>query len=348
MYGDNRRSGGVGPARHLLPAICGWLLAAAVICAPVGAESAEPALIRFSHVTGEGSPKGIGAKRFKELVEQRLAGKVRVEIYPGASRHDDDRAILAMLLGELEMAAPSLSKFRPVSRRLQIFDIPFLFKDLAHLKRFQQSPAGKTLLTSMEGRGLTGLAYWDNGARVIATRRPVQMPADLKGATFRIEPSAVFAEQYRRLGVVPIEIPFSKVRDAAITGLVNGQENAWTNIASKRLHQRLPHLITLDHSFLSYMLVVRTAFWKGLPADVRSELEKIVAEVTAEVNGLALAKNKAARASVEESAKVRITEPSVDQKSAWQDALAPVREQFADMVGRELIEQAVKTGTPSN
>lgn len=348
VYGDNRRSCGVGRARHLSLAICGWLLGAAVLCLPVGARSAEPILIRFSHVTGESSPKGIGAKRFKELVEQRLAGKVRVEVYPGASRYDDDRAILALLLDKLEMAAPSLSKFRPVSRRLQIFDIPFLFGDLAHLKRFQQSPSGKQLLKSMEGRGLRGLAYWDNGPRVIATRRAVQLPDDLKGAKFRIEPSDVIAAQYRRLGVVPLAMPFSRVRDAAITGLVNGQENAWSNIASKRLHDHLPHLIELDHSYLSYMLVTRTSFWNGLPADVRGELEKIVAEVTAEVNGLALAKNKAARAAVAASGKAQITEPSTEQKSAWQAALAPVREEFADLVGRALIEEAAKGAAASN
>ncbi len=342
------RSCGADRARHFLLAVCGWLLGAAVICLPVGAKSAEPTLIRFSHVTSETSPKGLGAKRFKELVEQRLAGKMRVEVYPGASRYDDDRAILALLLGELEMAAPSLSKFRPVSKRLQIFDIPFLFQDLAHLKRFQDGPSGKELLKSMEGRGLRGLAYWDNGPRVIATKRPLELPEDLQGSVFRIEPSDVTAAQYRLLDVVPIAMPFSRARDAAITGLVNGQENSWSNIASKRLHDHLPHLIELDHTYLSYMLVTRASFWNELPEAVRGELEKIVAEVTTEVNRLALEKNKAARAAIAASGTAKIIEPGSEQKSAWKAALAPVREEFADLIGRKFIEEATRVAAPAN
>jgi len=348
MYTNYRRSCGVGRARHFPLAVCGWLLGAALICLPVGAKSAEPTLIRFSHVTSETSPKGLGAKRFKELVEQRLAGRVRVEVYPGASRYDDDDAILALLLGDLEMAAPSLSKFRPVSKRLQIFDIAFLFQDLAHLRRFQDGPSGEALLKSMEGRGLRGLAYWDNGPRVIATKRPVKLPGDLKGSVFRIEPSDVTAAQYRRLDVVPIAMPFRRVRDAAITGLVNGQENSWSNIASKRLQDHLPYLIELDHTYLSYMLVARASFWNELPEDVRRELEKIVAEVTTEVNRLALEKNAAARAAIVASGVATITEPSAEQKAAWKAALEPVREDFADMIGRELIEEAVRGDALSN
>jgi C4-dicarboxylate-binding protein DctP len=348
VYKDDWLSCDLGRVRRFGLSVCGWLICAAATCLPVAANSAEPALIRFSHVTSETSPKGIGARRFKELVEQRLAGKLRVEIYPGASRYDDDRAILALLLDELEMAAPSLSKFRPVSRRLQVFDIPFLFQDLAHLRRFQEGPSGKELLESMQDRGLRGLAYWDNGPRVIATKRPLKLPGDLKGSVFRIEPSDVTATQYRQLDVVPIALPFSRVRDAAITGLVNGQENSWSNIASKRLHDYLPNLIELDHSYLSYMVVIRASFWNELPEDVRAELEKIVAEVTAEVNRLALEKNKAARAAIAASGVAKITEPRPDQKSAWKAALAPVREEFADVVGRELIEEAAKAAAQSN
>lgn len=346
VHKDNPRSNGTCLTRHLRLALCASLLGAGLAIGPGETAAAEPVLIRFSHVTGETSPKGVGAKRFKELVEQRLAGKVRVEVYPGASRYDDDRAILAMLLGELEMAAPSLSKFRPVSKRLQVFDIPFLFKDLAHLKRFQESASGKQLLKSMEARGLIGLAFWDNGPRVIATKRPAQVPGDIRGTTFRIEPSDVTAAQYRLLGAVALAMPFSRVRDAAITGLVDGQENAWSNIASKQLHRYLPNLIELDHSYLSYMLVVRASFWSGLSEDVRGELEKIVAEVTGEVNGLAAEKNKAARAAVGASGKASITTATPEQKSAWQAALAPVQDKFADLIGRELIEDVAKSAAP--
>lgn len=345
MHTNHFRSCEVSRARRFSLAFCGWLLGAGLIGLPVVADGAEPALIRFSHVTGESSPKGLGALRFKELVESRLAGRVRVEIYPNASRYDDDDALVALLFGELEMAAPSLSKFTSFSKQLQIFDLAFLFQSQEHLRRFQNSPSGRALLTSMEPRGLTGLAYWDNGPRVIATKRPAELPTDLKGAIFRIEPSDVTAAQYRQLDVVPIALPFSRVRDAAITGLVNGQENVWSNIDSKRLQEYLPHLIELDHSYLSYMLVTRTSFWKQLSEDVRGELENIIAEVTAEVNRLALEKNEAARAAIVATGTAKIIKATPEQRSAWEAALAPAREEFAEIIGRELIEEAVKAAS---
>lgn len=348
MHAHVWRSYGVGRARRFFLAVGRCLLGAALISLPVGAMSAEPVVIRFSHVTSETSPKGVGAQRFKELVEERLAGRVRVEVYPGASVFDDDEAIRALLFGDLEMAAPSLSKFRPVSRRLQLFDLPFLFDDMAHLKRFQRSPAGKELLNSMEDRGIKGLAYWDNGPRVVATKRPVALPGDLQGSFFRIEPSDVTAAQYRLLDVVPIPLPFSRAREAAITGLVDGQENTWSNIASIRLHEYLPHLIELDHSYLSYMLVVRASFWEELPEDVRGELEKIIAEVTAQVNRLAREKNAAARANILAGGSAKITTPDPQQRSAWKAAFAPVRGEFADMIGREFIEKATEAAAPTH
>ena len=295
--------------RSVRSALVGGVICAIAVAAPLAMADAEPVLIRFSHVTSDTSPKGVGAIRFKELAEQRLAGKVRVEIYPNATRYDDEHAILGLLLGEIEMAAPSLSKFRSISRKIQLFDLPFLFNDIDHLKRFQNSQAG---------------------------------------VVFRIEPSNVFASVYEQLGAVPIAMPFRLARDASINGLVGGHENVWTNISSKRLTDYHPNVLEMEHSFLGYMLITQTEFWNKLPADVREELDKIIAEVTQEVNRLAKERNAAVRERIVGSGKVKVYRPSESERSNWQAALEGVHERFADQIGRDLIDEVIKAGGQPN
>ncbi|MCK4621167.1 MAG: DctP family TRAP transporter solute-binding subunit [Desulfuromonadales bacterium] len=310
----------------------------ASVMAPA-AHAAEPILIRFSHVTSENSPKGQGAVMFKRLAEERLAGKVKVKIYPNSQKFDDNQAPLGLLFGDIEMAAPSLSKFRAYSRKMQVFDLPFLFSDIDALHRFQQGSAGKSLLDSMITQGIKGLAYWDNGPRVISARRAIKQPADAKRLVFRIEASAVFQEQYARVGAVGIQMPFKRLPDAMKEGLISAQENAWSNIRSMQVHKFHNHFTELGHSFLGYMVVTSAAFWNGLPADVRTQLEAILKEVTDKVNALAAEQALSARQEVLQSG-AKLVEPSEADRRAWHDALTPVWKRFENEIGSDLISAA--------
>ena len=260
-----------------------------VVTGPI-AVAADPILIRFSHVVGENTPKGFGANQFKKLVEERLAGKVVVEVYPRAQNFNDEEVLLALLFGDIEMAAPSFVQLQNFVREFQVFDLPFLFNDVEHVHRFQESVVGEHLMQMLLPYGLEGLAYWDNGMRVISAVRPVRVPADAKGLNFRLEPSKVFHEQYGRIGVVGIPMPFSRVTDGIREGLVGGQENAWSNIYSRGIHKLHRDYLELNHSFLGYLVVTNADFWQGLPDEIRTVLEQILREVTAQVNQLALEK----------------------------------------------------------
>src|SRR5690606_37532494 len=121
------------------------LAAAVAFTAPA---SAEPIKIKFSHVVADGTPKGQGALEFKRLAEERLPGKVVVEVYPNSQLFGDAKEMEALLLGDVHIIAPSLSKFAKFTKKLQVFDLPFLFKDINAIDRFQKGPAGKALLTS--------------------------------------------------------------------------------------------------------------------------------------------------------------------------------------------------------
>lgn len=301
---------------------------------------AEPILIRFSHVVGENTPKGMGAKMFQEQVEQRLSGRVVVEIYPSSQKFTDDQALLGLLFGDVEMAAPSFTKFRQFSKELQVFDLPFLFENVEEVHKFQQSEAGQKLLSSMENRGIKGLRYWDNGMRIISARKPIKKPTDLKGVTLRIEPSAVLQQQYARLGAIATPMPFKLLFDALRVGVVDGYENAWSNILSSKLHLLRPNITEVDHSYLGYMVVTSTQFWDSLPGDIRAELNNILDDVTVKVNALAVEKAKADKSEIMKTGKVNLITFSAEEKQAWKDAMMPVWKEFEEAIGPDIMAAA--------
>ncbi len=326
--------------KSLLGILC--LLALSV--APLRAD--EPILIRFSHVVGDNTPKGKGAEMFKQRVEERLAGKVKVEIYPRSLKFNDDEVFMALLFGDVEMAAPSLSKFRGYAPVLEVFDLPFLFKDVDHVHRFQQSDIGQQLLQTMLPVGIEGLAYWDNGMRAISADKPLRVPADADGLAFRIEPSTVIQRQYAEIGVVAVPMPFSLVYDAIRTGVVDGQENSWSNIYSRDIQALQKNFTELDHSFQGYMVITSQEFWDDLPTGIRSELTDILAEVTVEVNRMAAEQAASDRQKVAETQGVEILAPSQKDLQLWRDAMTPIWDQFEPEIGAVVIDAAVAAGTP--
>ncbi len=332
----------------LLSAMLALGLALGLLTSPGGASGAEdpgkePIVIRFSHVVDESTPKGKGAQLFKERVEAHLPGRVRVEVYPRAQRFTDEEVLVAMVLGDVEMAAPSFTQFRSFTQAMQVFELPFLFDNVEHLHRFQNSVIGRQLLDFMLPQGIQGLAYWDNGMRVISASKPLLVPDDAAGLLFRTEPSAIFQEQYNRIDVATLPLPFRDVPDAIRTGLVDGQENSWSNIYSRGIH-KLHHSFTeLDHSFLGYMVVTNAAFWAGLPADVRTTLEAVLKEVTTEVNALAQRQAQIDRDKARSEGSINIVTPTPEQLDAWRNAFTPVWQDFEGQIGPEIVEAAVAT-----
>jgi C4-dicarboxylate-binding protein DctP len=301
----------------------------------------EPILIRFSHVVSEDSPKGFGAQRFKELAEARLLGRVRVEIYPRSIRFTDEEVMPALLFGDVEMAAPSLVQLRAYAPQLQVFELPFLFKDVDHVHRFQDSIVGRQMLELMLPRDIVGLAYWDNGMRVISANTPIRAPEDAEGLLFRTEPSQVFLQAYNRIAATTLPIPFAMLTDAIRDGLVDGQENTWSNIYTRGVHRFHQHFTTLDHSFLGYMVIANDTFWQGLPDEVRTTLEAIIEEITPEVNALARERSVSDRERVVAETDAEIIEPSAEAMERWREAFTPVWGAFDEQIGQPVIDAAL-------
>ncbi|MDG4563448.1 MAG: DctP family TRAP transporter solute-binding subunit [Candidatus Competibacter sp.] len=312
------------------------------------AVSAEPILIRFSHVVAEQTPKGNGANRFKQLVEEKLAGRVKVEVFPNAKLYDDDEVFTALLNNDVQLAAPSLSKFRAITKELQIYDLPFLFDNPFAVERFQSSNVGQHLLNSLDSKGIKGLGYWPNGMRVISANRPLRTPADLRKLVLRVEPSKIIEAQYQRLGAIPVKLPFVHTRDALRRELIEGQENTWNNIYSQHFEAMQTYITETNHSFLGYMVITNKPFWDSLPADIRSELETILAQVTEEVKARAVEQARRDRQAILDQGQPRIITLTDQEREDWRRAMLPVWASFANQIDPMVIAAAQAANADSH
>ena len=311
-------------------------LACALSFTVAGLVHADPVTIKFAHVVADNTPKGQGALLFKKLAEERLPGKVKVEVYPNSSLFGDGKEMEALLLGDVHMLAPSLAKFEHYDKGIQIFDLPFLFDDIEAVNRFQASPQGQGLLSSMEDKGITGLAYWHNGVKQLSSNKAMHEPKDARGLKFRVQASNVLDEQFKAIRANPRKMSFSEVYQGLQTGVVNGTENTWSNYESQKVHEVQPYMTASDHGLIDYMVITNTKFWNGLPEDVRGELETIMEEVTAEVNRQADDLNQQARQAIAASGKTEIIELTPEQRAQWREAMKPVWKKFESDIGADL------------
>ncbi|WP_434628415.1 C4-dicarboxylate TRAP substrate-binding protein DctP [Pseudomonas sp. Z1-29] len=304
------------------------------------AMAADPVVIKFSHVVAEQTPKGQGALLFKKLVEERLPGKVKVEVYPNSSLFGDGKEMEALLLGDVQMIAPSLAKFEQYTKTVQLFDLPFLFDDISAVDRFQLSPEGQKLLKSMESKNITGLAYWHNGMKQLSANKPLREPKDARGLKFRVQASAVLEEQFKAVNANPRKMSFAEVYQGLQTGVVNGAENPYSNIYSQKMHEVQKYITESNHGLLDYMLITNTKFWNGLQPDVRSELDKILVEVTAHVNKEAAQLNQNDKQRILDAKTTEIITLTPEERNAWRDKMKPVWKKFEGDIGADLIQAA--------
>ncbi|HPK31964.1 MAG TPA: TRAP transporter substrate-binding protein [Ottowia sp.] len=317
---------------------------AGLMALPFGALAQSPIVIKFSHVVADQTPKGQAAIKFKELAEKKLPGKVQVQVFPNSQLFGDGKEMEALLLGDVQMIAPSLSKFDRYTKKVQLFDLPFLFDDMEAVDRFQASTNGQALLKSMTNRGLLGLAYWHNGMKQLSTDKDqLKRPEDVKGLKFRIQSSDVLEAQFRALGANPQKMAFSEVYQALQTGVVDGQENTWSNIFSQKFYEVQKTIAETNHGVIDYMVVTNAKWWDGLPADVRKGLSEAMAEATAYGNKIASDFNERDKAQIAKAGKAKIQQLSKEDVAAWRKSMEPVWKKFEGDIGRDLIDAALKS-----
>ncbi len=315
----------------------------AVLALAGPAEAQSPIVIKFSHVVAADTPKGKAAEKFKELAEKYTNGKVKVEVYPNSTLYKDKDELEALQLGAVQMLAPSNSKFGPIGiKEFEVFDLPYILPDLATLRKVTDGELGAKLLKLLDKKGMTGLAYWDNGFKQMSANKKLIAPADYKGLKFRIQSSKVLEAQFRTLGAIPQVMAFSDVYQALQTGVVDGQENTWSNMYTQKMHEVQKYATVTNHGYIGYVVVVNKKFWDGLPGDIRDELSKAMKEATEFGNGQSAKENQEALEEIKKSGKTEIITLTAEQNEAMRQALMPVYKEVASRVGQPLIDEFLK------
>ena len=303
----------------------------------------QPIIIKFSHVVAEQTPKGKGALKFKELAEQMTKGRVKVEVYPNSSLFKDGEEMEALQLGSVQMLAPSVAKFGPLGvREFEVFDLPYIFDDFDEMHKVTNGPVGAALFKKLEGKGIVGLAFWDNGFKMMSANKPIRVPADYKGLKMRIQSSKVLGDQIKALGAIPQVMAFSEVYQALQTGVVDGTENPPSNFYTQKMQEVQKYLVMTNHGVIEYAVIANKKFWDGLPADLRGTLTGAMKDATKFANDIAKSENDEALEAVRKSGKTQILTLTAAEKAAMKKALVAVHKENESRVGKDIIAEVYK------
>ena len=320
-----------------MKAVIAMLAAIGLLAAPA-VMAQDPIVIKFSHVAAPDTPKGQAANLFKKLAEERTKGRVKVEVYPNSMLFKDAEELDALKLGSVQMLAPVPGKLGPAGiPEFEVFDIPYMFPDLEALQRVYKGPAGEALMKKLESRGLIGLAFWNNGFRVMSANRPIRTPAEMKGLKMRINSSKVNAAIMRSVGAMPQTMAFSEVYQALQTGVVDGTEGPLSNLWTQKQYEVQKHVTLTYHTISNYVVIANKPFWDKLPPEVRSALEGAIKDATALNDEMSVKDEAAAVAGINASGRSAIYKPTPAEKEAWVKAMLPVQDEMATRVKKETI-----------
>jgi C4-dicarboxylate-binding protein DctP len=297
-------------------------------------------VMKFSHVTNtDKHPKGIAATELANRVNEEMNGKACIEVFPNSTLYTDEKVLEAMLQGDIQLAAPSLSLFEKFTKQFRLFDLPFMFKDIETVDAFQNGPQGQALKDSMQKRGIQGLQFWHNGMKQFSANVPLMSPSDANGLKFRVQPSDVLVAQMEALGANPQKMAFAEVYGALQQGVVDGQENTWSNIFGRKFFEVQDGVTETNHGIIDYLVVASVDFLDSLDPDVRDQFLTILEEVTVSRNAAAFEVNEQAKQSIIEAGG-EVRQLTAEQRQEWVDAMKPVWSQFQDDVGQENIDAA--------
>lgn len=330
-------------------ATVGIALFSAVMLTSGNVLAQAPIIIKFSHVVASDAPKGEAAQRFKELAEKATNGRVRIEVYPNSTLYKDKEELEALQLGAVQMLAPSLAKFGPLGmKEFEVFDLPYIFSNLQAVHRVTQGPIGTKLFVKLESKGIVGLAYWDNGFKVMSANKPLHVPADFKMLKMRIQSSKVLDVQMRALGANPQTLAFSEVVEALKTGVVDGTENPPSNLYTQKMYEVQKNITVSNHGYLGYAVLVNKKFWESLPGDIRAVLQQSLAEATKYGNAKAQEENAAALVAMQKTGKTVIHYLNPTENGEWRSALLPVQTLMEARIGKDLIDAVKKESAIGN
>ncbi|SDG67373.1 C4-dicarboxylate-binding protein DctP [Planococcus glaciei] len=306
-----------------------------------GADGVEEMTIKFSHVVAENTPKHQGALAMKEYIESESGGKIEVEIYPNSSLFGDQDEYQNLVSNNVQFIAPDLTKFVGNNPQFNVPALPFMFENDEEAIAFWDGEKGQEILSSLEGDGVLGLKMWPNGGKHLTNNeRPIESPDDLKGLKFRTQGGQVLEALYSELGAGSESIPFSELYTALDQGVVDGQENTFSNIESKKFDEVQKYMTVMNHTRVDYAVFTNTEFWEGMNAETKEIVEAGLEEGTKVAREEAINLNKEAYDLIKERGETEITELTPEQIEEFRTALEPIYDEFEDEIGADVYEAA--------
>lgn len=303
--------------------------------------------MKVSHVVSASTPKGKAADFLEKRIEELTAGKIDVQVFPNSQLYGDGEEIKALAMNNVQLIMPSLSKFTSVAPQMQLFDLPFIFRDKDHLYKVMDGEVGDILKSKVnEKKQMIALDYWDAGFKHFSTNaKPIVLPEDAAGKKYRIQSSKVLEAQFKAIGGNPQVLPFSEVYSALQQGVVDGTENPLSNFYTKKFHEVQSSLTLSSHGYLGYLVVMNEQFWNKLPKDLQEKVTQAMKEATALERKESLEEDEKIMAELRKYAKdtnkLQIIELTADQKQQWQKVMSSVYPKFYDVIGEDLIKKAI-------
>ncbi|WP_278917027.1 DctP family TRAP transporter solute-binding subunit [Helicobacter pullorum] len=302
--------------------------------------------VKFAHVVSANTPKGKAADFFAKRVNELTNGKIVVHVFPSAQLVDDDKVFQELKRNNVQLAAPSFSKFTPFAKEFNLWDIPFIFRDTEHLHKVMDGEVGQILKDVITNKGYVALDYWDAGFKQFSTnKKPIILPSDAEGQKMRIMSSKVLEEQTKAIKAIPQVLPFGEVYSALQTGVVDAAENPLSNLYNSKFYEVQSSITMSNHGYLGYLVVASEKFWNELPKDLQEKFMAAMKEATiyereesAKEEKMLLDKLKA-----DDKTGTQIFTLTEDQKKQWQDVMYAIYPKFYDLVGKDLIEKTMNT-----
>ncbi|RBP96072.1 C4-dicarboxylate-binding protein DctP [Cytobacillus firmus] len=306
------------------------------------AEEKEEYVIKFAHVVSASTAKGKAAEKFKELLEERTDGQIKVEVFPDSQLGADREITEQMQSGTIQMNAPFTGVLPAFVKQFEVFDLPYLFKDREHVKSAVNGKVGEIFNQHLEKQGLRALGYWDGGFKHLTnSKHTIQKPDDLDGLKMRVSQSPLLISQFQAMGAGGVSIDFAELYTALQTKTVDGQENPLSNIVSKKFYEVQDYLTLSSHGYMAYPLLMSEQFYQKLPADLQKAVDEVSAEVTDWQWEQSAADEEAYMKTLKESG-IEITELTESDKEAFIEATSEVYEDFKKVEGGQEVLDAIK------
>lgn len=298
--------------------------------------------IKISHVVAEKTPKHQGALAMKKYIEEASGGKIEVKVFPNSSLYGDKDEYENLVANNVQFIIPDMAKLTKYVPAFDMASMPFVFSSEDAAVAFWDGEQGQKIMKDIEKEGVVALKMWPNGFKQFTNNKVlIKKPEDFKGLKIRTQSGQVLADIYDVLDAGAASIPFSELYTALQQGTVDGQENTFSNIESKKLDEVQKYMTVTNHNRVDYALLTNTKFWDSLDEETKKIVQGGIDAGTKFAREQAKSLNENAYKLLKERGKVEIYELNDAEIKAFRDAFKPIYDKYTPIFGEAVIKDAM-------